>query len=80
MGFSNFKIEGRGLGSAIVLEYFEANNTVYYALEYVDGGNLDTYITQKKGLTEAESIMYAKQIGDALSYMHAHKMLHLRCV
>ena len=21
--------------------------------------------------------MYAKQIGDALSYMHAHKMLHL---
>lgn len=60
-----------------VLEYFEANNTVYYAMEYVDGGNLDTYITQQKGLTEAESIMYAKQIGDALSYMHAHKMLHL---
>lgn len=28
-----------------VLEYFEANNTVYYAMEYVDGGNLDTYIT-----------------------------------
>lgn len=31
-----------------VLEYFEANNTVYYAMEYVDGGNLDTYITQQK--------------------------------
>lgn len=60
-----------------VLEYFEANNTVYYAMEYVDGGNLDAYITQQKGLTEAESIKYAKQIGDALSYMHAHKMLHL---
>lgn len=60
-----------------VLEYFEANNTVYYAMEYVDGGNLDAYIAQQKGLTEAESIKYAKQIGDALSYMHAHKMLHL---
>ena len=60
-----------------VLEYFEANNTVYYAMEYVDGGNLDVYIAQQKGLTEAESIKYAKQIGDALSYMHVHKMLHL---
>lgn len=60
-----------------VLEYFEANNTVYYAMEYVDGGNLDTYIAQHKSLTEAESIEYAKQIGSALSYMHAHKMLHL---
>ena len=30
-----------------VLEYFEANNTVYYTMEYVDG-NLDTYITQQK--------------------------------
>lgn len=46
-------------------------------MEYVDGGNLDAYIAQQKGLTEAESIKYAKQIGDALSYMHAHKMLHL---
>ena len=60
-----------------VLEYFEANNTVYYAMEYVDGGTLDTYIAQHKSLTEAESIEYAKQIGSALSYMHAHKMLHL---
>ena len=60
-----------------VLEYFEANNTVYYAMEYVEGGNLDKYIEQKDGLPEAECVKYAKQIGSALSYMHAHKMLHL---
>ena len=60
-----------------VLEYFGANNTIYYAMEYVEGGNLDTYITQKDGLPEAECVKYAKQIGTALSYMHAHKMLHL---
>lgn len=60
-----------------VLEYFEANNTVYYAMEYLDGGSLDTYITQNKSLPEAESIKYAKQIGSALIYMHSHKMLHL---
>ena len=60
-----------------VLEYFEANNTVYYAMEYVEGGSLDTYITQQNGLPETECVKYAKQIGSALSYMHAHKMLHL---
>ena len=60
-----------------VLEYFEANNTVYYAMEYVEGGNLDAYITQHNGLPEAECVTYARQIGSALSYMHAHKMLHL---
>ena len=60
-----------------VLEYFEANNTVYYAMEYVEGGNLDAYITQHNGLPEAECVKYARQIGSALSYMHAHKMLHL---
>ena len=60
-----------------VLEYFEANNTVYYAMEYVEGGNLDKYITQKNGLPEAECVKYARQIGSALSYMHDHKMLHL---
>ncbi len=60
-----------------VLEYFEANNTVYYAMEYVEGGNLNEYIEQKNGLPEAECVKYAHQIGSALSYMHAHKMLHL---
>ncbi len=60
-----------------VLEYFETNNTVYYAMEYVEGGNLDAYIAQHNGLPEAECVKYAQQIGSALSYMHAHKMLHL---
>ena len=60
-----------------VLEYFEANNTVYYTMEYMEGGSLDDYIKQKNGLPEAEAIKYARQIGEALSYMHAHKMLHL---
>ena len=60
-----------------VLEYFEANNTVYYAMEYVEGGNLNEYIEQKNGLPETECVKYARQIGSALSYMHAHKMLHL---
>ena len=60
-----------------VLEFFEANNTVYYAMEYVDGGSLDKYIKPYQGIPESEALKQAKQIGAALSYMHAHKMLHL---
>ena len=60
-----------------VLEFFEANNTVYYAMEYIDGGSLDQYIKSHQGISEAEALKQAQQIGAALSYMHAHKMLHL---
>ena len=60
-----------------VLESFEANNTVYYAMEYIDGGSLNDRIEQQNGLPEAEALDYVRQIGGALSYMHAHKMLHL---
>ena len=58
-----------------VLEFFEANNTVYYAMEYIDGGSLDERIAQRGRLTEAEGKAYARQIADALAYMHTHKML-----
>ena len=60
-----------------VLEFFEANNTVYYAMEYIDGGSLNDMIERRNGLPEAEALDYVRQIGSALSYMHAHKMLHL---
>ena len=60
-----------------VLESFEANNTVYYAMEYIDGGSLNDMIERRNGLPEAEALDYVRQIGGALSYMHAHKMLHL---
>ncbi len=60
-----------------VLECFEANNTVYYAMEYLDGGSLDELINKKCGLPESEAITYIRQIAGALSYMHEHKLLHL---
>ncbi|WP_251620353.1 SUMF1/EgtB/PvdO family nonheme iron enzyme [Odoribacter lunatus] len=60
-----------------VLESFEANNTYYYAMEYVDGGSLDSYILSKGKLSEKEAVDCINAIGSALSYMHEQKMLHL---
>lgn len=60
-----------------VLEYFEANNTVYYVMEYVEGGSLEARIKEKGRLPEGECLDCVGQIAFAVSYMHAHKMLHL---
>ena len=60
-----------------VLESFEANNTVYYAMEFCEGGSLDELIAAQGGLSEAVALDYARQIGSALDYMHSEKVLHL---
>lgn len=60
-----------------VLEAFSENNTHYYVMEYLDGGNLDDYIQSKGRLSESEALDIASQMASALSYMHSHNMLHL---
>ena len=78
-----FKREALNLGKmrhpniVKVMELFEANNTVYYVMEYAEGGSLDAYIAERGGLDEEEALACARQIGAALAFMHAHKMLHL---
>lgn len=60
-----------------VVESFELNNTVYYAMDYIEGGSLDEYITRKGNLSEEETVKISHQIFEALSYMHSRKVLHL---
>lgn len=64
-------------GIVSVLEAFAANNTWYYAMEYIEGGSLDEYIVRRGGLPEQEAVVAIREIGSALSFMHDHKMLHL---
>lgn len=60
-----------------VMELFEANNTCYYVMEYLSGGDLDSLIEHRGKLTEEDTLKYTRQIGEALSFMHQNKMLHL---
>ena len=64
-------------GIVKVLESFDTNNTSYIAMEYLGGGSLDDLIMRNGGLGEQESLRYVRGIGQALSYMHSHQMLHL---
>ena len=64
-------------GIVKVLETFSENNTCYYVMEYKDGGSLREYVDGNGGVPESEAIEMIMKIGDALSYMHSRKMLHL---
>lgn len=85
--FSNyrkkFKKEAENLsklehpGIVKVFDVFDENNTTYYVMEFLEGENLDDYIRQCGFIEESEAIGIITEIGDALSYMHSKKMLHL---
>lgn len=53
-----------------VLEYFEANNTVYYAMEYVDGGN-SGYIHHTTKRLDGSRKHYVCQTDRRRSILHA---------
>ena len=63
-------------GIVNVLEAFETNGTYYYSMEYLSGGNLDDKVLGM-GLPEAEALPLVTKVGEALSYMHERKMMHL---
>ncbi len=60
-----------------VVESFNANDTVYYAMEYIDGGSLDEQITSNGCISEKQTLKLAYRITAAMSFMHSQKMLHL---
>ena len=57
-------------------DVFEENGTAYYVMEYLSCGCLSERIPAE-GLPESEAVDYIRQIADALSYIHQHKILHL---
>ena len=60
-----------------VLDVFTANNTVYYAMEFVEGESLNEYLKEHGRMSESEAVSCIRSIAAPLEYMHEHKMLHL---
>lgn len=60
-----------------IIDFFAGNNTYYYAMDYLCGGSLDSLIEKESAVTEEHALKYIFQIGNALSYMHSNRMLHL---
>ncbi len=60
-----------------VYEFFYANDTVYYSMEYLEGIDLKGYINKKGGkLNEAEAVTIMRGICEALVAVHSTQTLH----
>jgi len=56
---------------------FEANNTVYYSMEFLNGGSIDDVLADNGPLPQQQVLKLAAQVASALSYLHSSNMLHL---
>jgi serine/threonine protein kinase len=53
-----------------VLEMIETDANIFIMMEYVDGGDLFSYITQVTHLTEKEARYLFRQVISAIDYLH----------
>ncbi len=60
-----------------VYDVFDENGTSYYSMEYINGENLDDYISSHNPLDEQDVVDIFRDICDALACMHSCNMLHL---
>jgi formylglycine-generating enzyme required for sulfatase activity/serine/threonine protein kinase len=59
-----------------VLNIFEANNTAYYIMEYVEGETLKALIERRGALSRDEAIPIMQQLLDAVEEVHSKGKLH----
>lgn len=59
-----------------VIDYFEENNTAYYAMEYIDGETLKDLVISSGPLEFNQSIQIIKQLLNAVETVHKAGMLH----
>ncbi len=59
-----------------VNEVFEANNTAYYVMQYLDGESLDAYVKRAGALSESEARELLLPLVHAVSQLHRNKVAH----
>lgn len=60
-----------------VNEVFTANNTAYFVMEYLNGGNLEEYVEKKGKLSGTEAMQIIYPIAEAIGKLHEEHVLHL---
>ncbi len=59
-----------------VNEVFEANNTAYYVMEFLDGETLGDYVKRVEALSIEETQFFIEPIMKAVANLHANRMAH----
>ena len=64
-------------GIVRIHDVFEENGTAYYVMDFIEGDNLNEIVKREGALSEERALGYIRQIGEALSYVHGHNIMHL---
>lgn len=60
-----------------VFEFFEANNTAYIVMEFLNGIALNNFLTKVGGRVDVDfAIAVANEVGNALRSLHGEKIIH----
>ncbi len=85
-GLADFITEGERLQKICKLntnivnvnEVFRANDTAYYVMEYLDGGDLRRLVKESgSGVSEAKMMSIMRPVAEAVQCLHDNYMLHL---
>ena len=75
------EISGRCPYIISVNEVFDANETTYYVMEFVDGKTLSDYVSHHvantgRPLSEEEALALFRPLSEAVSFLHDNRVLH----
>ena len=70
------KLNGQSPHIVKVNEWFDANGTRYYAMEYLDGQTLEQYVGGRP-LPEAKALSLLLPVARAVELVHRERLLHL---
>ena len=58
-------------------DVFEENGTAYYVMDFIGGGSLSDSVKSHGPMDAATAVGYARQVADALDYIHRRRINHL---
>lgn len=56
---------------------FEENDTAYYVMDFIEGESLSSIVARNGGLPANQALGYITEVGNALEYVHHHRINHL---
>ena len=82
-GVDRFLVEARNMAEfsqpdiVALYDYFEANNTAYIVMEYLDGVSFKEYLKERRGRIPSEEVVdITLHVLAALEEIHSHHIIH----
>ena len=59
-----------------ILETFESEKYIFIIMEYISGGNLQSFVKKRRKLNEKTAKIFYKQIIEGIKYIHSQNIVH----